>query len=170
MRNKLLLCIGVFILGCVGLWAINYYVYSWIGFSEALIGICENKQVGLTNSASSRGISLEEIVDLNKLAKETRLNSEYRTDLRGDYALYLERIIEGKLYHLLLENRTLADSTWFQLYENQQEQSIKSCQIPNYRLLRNSYKFIDDLPITEKQKSRMKANIKISTTIQLSLG
>ncbi len=170
MRNKLLLSIGIFIVGCLGLWAINYFVYSWIGFGESLIGFCENKQVGLNGSSSSRGISLDEVIDLKKLADETRSNSDYKTDLRGDYALYLERTLNGKPYQLLLENNKLVDSTWFKFSENQQNQNKESCKLPNYWIMQDVYNMIDNLPLKENQKNRVKDNLRISISIHLSLG
>lgn len=170
MRKKLLLGVSVFIVGSLGLLAINYYVYSLFGFVESKIGFCESKQIGLSNPTSSRGISLDEVIDLKILADETRKNSEYKTDIRGDYALYLERTLNGKSYQLLLENHNLAASTWFKFSENQQNQNKESCKLPNYWIMQDAYKMIDDLPLKENQKNRIKDNLRISISIHLSLG
>jgi hypothetical protein len=162
--------VGILTFVILGLLAINYYVYAWIGFAESTIGLCENKQAGLVDLTSSRGIPLNELVDLAKLASETSPNSEYKTDLRGNYALYLERKFDNKTYKLLLENQTPNEATWFKFSESQQSQSKESCYSPSYWMLNNAYKMIDDLPLTTTQKKKIRDNIKIQTSIKLSIG
>jgi Protein of unknown function (DUF3908) len=170
MKNKLLASVGIFVFVGLALLAINHYVYSWIGRAEATVGLCEKKQVGLNDLTSSRGISLNEVIDLKKLASETILNSDYKTDLRGDYALYLERKFDNKTYQLLLENQNPNEETWIKFSEEQQNQVKESCYSPSYWMLKNAYKMIDDLPVTNMQKEKIKADLKVQTSIHLSLG
>jgi hypothetical protein len=170
IKNKVFTILSaLFILGftlILSAWAVNYYIYSWRGYINIHFGIfgrCIGKQIGLSNpnnysSGSTEylnGKSLGELLDLNKLA--VRANSNYEVSLVENYSLSLGRNFNGKKYTIFLRNKINSETT-FRLLGGLSDET-EECTAPDYRILQNAYKMIDDLPLTDAQKQKIKDNV-----------
>lgn len=144
MKNKLLISIGILIVACFGLWAINYYVYSWT--SNISIFQCSEKYLGIVDiSKSSKGERFDEFLDLNKMADALKADPKYFVKLNQNFRLLLQRNFNDKVYILSFENDNVSKTTNFNFsggYLSENEE----CSAPNYWILQNGYQLVDDLP------------------------
>lgn len=142
------LVIGLSILA-LGSWYINYYVYSW----KHHILPCDEKEPTLLNFNRPYGEDLGEKLDLTAILDQVRKNPSYRI-MRGETNyLVLERLFDGKSYVITLNHEK--STTMFYIRGGHRPNTIP-CSTPDYKILMNTYQMIDDLPLTDAQKQKLK--------------
>jgi hypothetical protein len=150
--KKILLTILGLIFGLslliAGLWLIDYYIYSWH------ILRCDAKTPSIKNkSANPYGKDLGEKLDLTSILNQIRKNPSYKIIRGEDDFLVLERLFEEKPYVISLNHKK--ETTMYSINGGLSPNLIP-CSTPNYRILMNAYQMIDELPLTDEQKKKLK--------------
>jgi hypothetical protein len=157
MKKILLTILGLFgglSILVVGSLLIDYYVYSWH------ILRCDGKAPFIKNSsANPYGKDLGEKLDLEAIVKEFKKNPTYFSSIGDKNGIDLIRKFEGKSYIIMLRNnndyKSEAVTTKYKIGGGLSNDTIP-CSTPNYRILMNTYQMIDDLPLTDAQKQKLK--------------
>ncbi len=174
MRNKLkyiiLIICSIFFITGFSLWAINYYLYSWTTQVNLLFP-CTEKHIWIRDtSKGSKGEIFDDYLDLNRLADKVRLSSSnYNVILNDGYLLNLRRLFNGKVYSLTFKNDDKLKTTKFSFSGGLSGEN-EDCSVPDYYILQNAYQFINDLPLTETQKKKLRDNLRVMSPIKLSIG
>jgi hypothetical protein len=147
---SLALIIGFSILA-VGSWYINYYVYSWTYY----ILPCDEKKPMLLNFNRPYGEDLGEQLDLEKLKTEISKKSNFEPPRYSPYThvIEVEKRYDGKPYIIRLSNEK--NTTKYEIMGGMRPNTIP-CSTPDYKILMNTYQMIDELPLTDAQKQKLK--------------
>jgi hypothetical protein len=159
MKKILLSILGV-ILGLsiliVGSLLIDNYVYSWH------ILRCDGKAPFIKNSSAyPYGKDLDEKLDLESIAKSLHNNSSFEFPKYNPYtdSIVITKRFEGKSYIISFRNNNIhkpeAITTKYDIGGGMSGDTIP-CSTPNYRVLMNTHQMIDDLPLTDAQKQKLK--------------
>lgn len=174
MRSKLkrtvLFGCGLFLLGGVGSGIIIYYFYSEILLANFLFP-CSEKHIWIRDTAKgSKGETFDDFLDLSELAKQVRKgNNNYKVILNQRHLLNLQRLFNGKVYNLIFENDDFSKTTKFKFSGGLSGEN-ESCSTPDNLILENAYQFINDLPLSELQKKKLRDNVGVLSPISLSRG
>jgi len=154
---------------------INRYVFSWTGLISSAVGLCKYKSVAVP-AENGYPVKLSQAYDIPQIASVMRTNRNYEINEHyNGNGLAVSRMFNGVKYNVLLyENHN--GVTEFNLntynfagYSSGLVTDGERCTTPSYALERNVQRIIDDLPLSDLQKSELKQNIRVQTTIDLKL-
>lgn len=184
--------IGFFIVVTVSV-VINHYVFSWVGIVLSRAGLCEYKSIHVpARNGGDKRLSFP--VDLAEVAAALSPNPDYKvrhddfmllvTRIYGDVE-YNMRFINGgggddlvSYFHLSTYTARKSKGVWRKCsddpngYYSVQDEIIligEKCGTPAYRIKRNVYRMIRDLPLGYLQRAELKVNVRVGPVSTLRL-
>lgn len=152
MKKMLIIGLGLVIglsIFVAGSWYINYYVYSW----KHLILPCDQKEPTLLNFNRPYGEDLGEQFDLEEILNKVKKNPNYYDSIGDKKGIDIIRKFDGYVYEIRLRNDR--ETTKYEIMGGMRPNTIP-CSTPDYKILMNTYQMIDDLPLTDAQKQKLK--------------
>jgi hypothetical protein len=171
-RSRTLFAISILFVICSCSFIVNHYVFSWTGFILNKIGLCECKSIRSQDDKSGYKI-LSYTVDLSAIDQSLGTNPSYNLIFHRDYTLVVSRTFGDVTYSINLYNWTnWTEKTMLSLNtypKGPSQRNGETCTTPAYIVERNIYLMIDDLPLTEPQKTELRRSVIVSNQIELNM-
>jgi hypothetical protein len=153
--------VGLVLLGVIAFY-VDYYYYSWTSFVQPFG--CRYKEIGYSE------VSLEQKYDLLELAENMNSNPKYNLhyDSVTKSSLSVSRIFNDVSYTIQFSSYNLPGRGYNKVsFSNTltidiDTSSIKQSETsitPNYYIIKNISRMIDEMPLTDIQKEELKNNV-----------
>jgi hypothetical protein len=133
----------------------NRYVYD-INHYFYIFGKCDGKDIRV-DGRNDNNYKLGESLDLKKIKNDLMGDQNYLIESGSDdYYLGITRNFNDKQYYIRFTNNNVDKITHILVTSKGD-----SCTEPDYSIEQRAYKMIDELPLSNEQKKKIKNNIHV---------
>lgn len=138
---------------------INRYVFSWTGLISSQLGLCEYRSV-MVPTFNGYNQKLSQRYDIPGIASVMRMNHSYEVGTHNGSGIVVSRTFDGVKYNIIFdENGGVSEfnlNTYdFRGYPSGMATGGERCTTPSYVIERKVNRMIDDLPLSDSQKSEL---------------
>lgn len=178
LKITLILLIGLVVLGVISL-MVDYYFYSWTSFVRPFG--CEYKNIRVVYKHEK----LEQEYDLTQIKNNIKSNPNYQIELpysgelQNESTLKISRMFGNVKYNIGLWKHTRPDEKFTRVEfdnfgsdfrNNAPSPTGEQPSTPNHYIENNIYQMIDEMPLTDAQKSELKAKVQIGCSPKTKIG
>lgn len=167
----LVLTLMLFVLVTLLLLVINRFVFSWMGLISNKLGFCDHRSI-IVPSFNGANKKLTQSYDIPHIAEVMRTKPDYEVGSYNGDGLLVSRTFNGVKYNLILEKHNgvseLNLNTNPSLGPQHQHGQVRfgeECTTPSYVIEKNVSRIIDDLPLSDLQKSEIKQYVRVADSI-----
>lgn len=153
------------ILFATGVYLIDGYVYSWIGWLAYQAGSCESKLIKPSAAGKDGFKKLHYSADLTELASHLQPNPNYAIN-STENSLIISRIFDKFEYKIVFETRTVANekAVYYQYSikcRDCEATKGEKCITPDFEIYQKCHQIITDLPLGHRTEMEILSGLKI---------
>jgi hypothetical protein len=168
MLKFALITIVVLIITSIVAFYVNYYHYSWTSFINPFGCSCKKVSVKFAG-VDKRNEILTQQYDLQKIYQGTKSNDKYKSVFFNGHSLGIERKFNDVVYKIHFSSTISSSGTIYSIYfSNGSPYEPKTT--PNAYIKNNIEQMIDEMPLTNEQKTELKNKVSVwcQQTVSLS--
>jgi hypothetical protein len=161
LKFTLIGIVGLVILSVVAFY-IDYYYYSWTSYANPFG--CRYKMIKVKRDSSNRNNSiLEQNYDLLKIGNAVKLDNKYHDVYFNAHRLSVSRNFDNIIYSISFGYHTTSTGNYFDVnFSNGNNTPELDKTTPDYYILQNIEKMIDEMPLNSEQKEELKSKVTVS--------